>query len=180
MKKSELRKIIRESIKEFYEQSQLGDTPPYDGVVNQNDLDWISQNWLQPGDAYNSTDGIVNLGDLTLVSNNYGQGDPGNEGGCDTDCPKSQQARDLFSNNVSNPGNVLPSGFKNKMDSMGCTPLANRRLSLLSKMVGMQSQTPVGGGTMSSFCCGENPMQQAQIMLKIAYMDNILQNQTCA
>ena len=36
----------------------------------------------------------------TLVNNNYGQGDPGNEGGCDTDCPKSQQARDLFNNNV--------------------------------------------------------------------------------
>ena len=60
--------------KPLLEQSQLGDTPPYDGTVNQDDIDWVTNNWLQPGDAYDSNDNIVNLDDLTLVTGNFGQG----------------------------------------------------------------------------------------------------------
>ena len=181
MKKSELRQIIRESIKELYE-LQKGDANN-DGTVDQADVDWVNNNWLQPGDVYDSDDGIVNLADMTLVINNYGQGDPGTGGSpCDTSCPNSQQASNTFQANVSNPGNYLSSGFTNKMDNMGCTPLNNRRLSLASKLSSMQTPDPINTGSNSylAFCCGENPMQQAQIMLKIAYMDNILQNQTCA
>jgi len=71
MKKSQLRKLIRKIIAE---QSQLGDTPPYDGIVNNSDLQYVMQNWLQPGDAYDSTDGIVNTDDLSLVNINWLQG----------------------------------------------------------------------------------------------------------
>ena len=70
MKKSQLRNIIKEIIIE----QQLGDTLPYDGVVNQTDLDYVNNNWLQPGDVYDSNDNILNLTDLTLVTNNWGQG----------------------------------------------------------------------------------------------------------
>ena len=45
-----------------------------DGTVNQADVDWVNQNWLQQGDVYDSNDNIVNLADLSLVTNNYGQG----------------------------------------------------------------------------------------------------------
>ena len=167
-------------IKSLYE-LQKGDANN-DGTVDQADVDWVNNNWLQPGDVYDSDDGIVNLADMTLVINNFGQGSSGGSGGCDTDCPKSQQARDLFNNNVSNPGNVLPSGFTNKMDNMGCTPLNNRLQSLTSKLSSKQTPDPINTGSNSylAFCCGENPMHQAQIMLKMQYIQNILQNQTCA
>ena len=48
-----------------------------------------------------------------------------------------------------------------------------------SHLYGYADPINTGGNNYLAFCCGENPMQQAQIMLKIAYMDNILQNQTC-
>ena len=54
-------------------EQQLGDANN-DGIVDQLDTDWVTNNWLQPGDVYDSNDGIVNLADLTLVTNNFGQG----------------------------------------------------------------------------------------------------------
>ena len=52
---------------------QLGDSNS-DGTVNQTDLDYVNNNWLQDGDVYDSDDGIVNLEDMTLVINNWLQG----------------------------------------------------------------------------------------------------------
>ena len=52
---------------------QLGDSN-YDGVVDQTDMDYVTNNWLQDGDVYDSNDGIINNDDLTLVINNFGQG----------------------------------------------------------------------------------------------------------
>ena len=54
---------------------QKGDAN-YDGVVNQTDLDYVSNNWLQDGDVYDSNDGIINNQDHTLVLNNWLQGTP--------------------------------------------------------------------------------------------------------
>lgn len=56
-------------------QFQLGDSN-YDGVVDQTDLDYVTNNWLQDGDVYDSNDGIINNQDHTLVLNNWLQGTP--------------------------------------------------------------------------------------------------------
>ena len=52
---------------------QVGDTDS-NNYVDQTDLDWVTNNWLEPGDVTGSTDGIVNLEDLNLVLNNWLQG----------------------------------------------------------------------------------------------------------
>ena len=54
-------------------EKQKGDSNN-DGTVNQDDVDWVQDNWGKEGDVYDSNDGIVNLEDLTLTVNNMGQG----------------------------------------------------------------------------------------------------------
>ena len=39
-------------------------------------MDYVSNNWLQDGDVYDSNDGIINNQDHTLVLNNWLQGTP--------------------------------------------------------------------------------------------------------
>ena len=45
-----------------------------DGIVNQTDMDYVEDNWLQPGGVHGSTDHTINMEDLTLVINNWMQG----------------------------------------------------------------------------------------------------------
>ena len=63
-------------------EQQLGDANS-DGIVDQLDTDWVTSNWLQPGDVHDSDDGIVNLEDLSLVTTNFGQGQSSGGGSCD-------------------------------------------------------------------------------------------------
>tara|TARA_R110001583_G_scaffold94083_3_gene237453 strand:+ start:3031 stop:4824 length:1794 start_codon:yes stop_codon:yes gene_type:complete len=56
-------------------EQQLGDGTG-DGYVDQQDVDYVTNNWLQPGDVYDSNDGIINLSDLSLTTANFGQGSP--------------------------------------------------------------------------------------------------------
>jgi len=56
-------------------EQQLGDATG-DGYVDQQDVDHITNNWLQPGDVYDSNDGIINLDDLALTTGNWNQGSP--------------------------------------------------------------------------------------------------------
>ena len=67
---------------------QLGDSPPYDGIVNLDDLTYVNNNWQQAGDVHDSNDGIINNDDLTLVNNNWLQG-----GSCDA--PTSLNATNI-------------------------------------------------------------------------------------
>jgi len=72
----QLRKIIRESIKELMNEQQPGDGNN-DGVVNAADQILVVTNWLRQvatgtnGDVIGSLDGLVDNDDLSLVLNNW-------------------------------------------------------------------------------------------------------------
>tara|TARA_R110001583_G_scaffold72504_1_gene202882 strand:+ start:1138 stop:1941 length:804 start_codon:yes stop_codon:yes gene_type:complete len=74
MSKFKYKKWVTDYKHGLLNEQQLGDTPPYDGIVNNTDLTYVNNNWMQPGDVYDSNDGIVNNDDLTLVNNNWLQG----------------------------------------------------------------------------------------------------------
>jgi len=91
-------------------EQQLGDSNN-DGVVDQTDIDYVTNNWLQPGDVYDSNDGIINLDDLSLVSTNFGQGSA-------TSLP-SQTCDTCDSTQWSNAGSWYSTVFMAKITSLG-------------------------------------------------------------